>query len=366
MKKIYLVTLDSNTGTDRLIVDLNQKLVELNYDSNILNPSDLIKDRPLLNFIKKKFGKYIGWRYISYVIVELHILSLLIKNRSNTYIVVTFIYPFWTPLMYLMKMTQRVKYMYQIPDMMWRKQYVSNYRWKLLSIISRIGIINADLILTPTASAQIDCITFINKRHHKKIARLTAPLNKEYWEKISPLNITSLQGKKFIFHPAGLKITKNTISAIEAFMNICMDDIYFVYIKNSSNSNKADYDKIGQRVLALYNLSDGEMKWLYKNSLFVSIVSIEEGIGLPVLEAKFFGKTVVVSNASALPEAAAHNAIFVDPFSTQSICEGYKKAMQKINYETCNNNIKFESKEYGLNQDEEIRLVFGESKIIKY
>ncbi len=242
--------------------------------------------------------------------------------------------------------------------MMWMKKYVSNFRWKLQSIISRGGIINADVILTPTTSAQIDCITFIHKKHHKKIARLTSPINKEYWENTLSVCVKALKDKKYIFHPAGLKNTKNTNNAIEAFFNLGIDDVYFVYIKNSSNSGNKYIDEFGDRLITLCNLSDSEMKWLYENSLFVSIVSIEEGIGLPILEAKHFGKIAVVSNASALPETAEHNAIFVDPFSKASICDGYKEAMRTIDYELPVNS-RFEIKKYGINQIDEIRSIFG-------
>ena len=354
MKKIYLVALESNTGTDRLIVDLNERLKKLNYDSCILNPSEIIETWPILNQIRK----FIGWRYIGNLIVELYILFLLIKNRKITYIVVTFIYPLWSPLIYFLKMTGRFQYMYQLPDMMWMKKYVSNLRWKLQSIISRGGIINADIILTPTTSAQIDCITFMNKKHHVKIARLTAPINNEYWKNIPSICVPVLKDKKFIFHPAGLKNTKNTKYAVEAFINLGIDDVYFVYIKNSSNTGKNDIDEFGKSIVTLYNLSDQEMKWLYENSLFVSIVSIEEGIGLPILEAKLFGKIAVVSNASALPETAEHNAIFVDPFSTESICDGYKEAMWTIDH-GLNVNNRFIIKKYGINQDNEIKSIFG-------
>ena len=42
-KKIYLVSLESNTGTDRVIEDLNARLITLNFNSEIIQPKKILE-----------------------------------------------------------------------------------------------------------------------------------------------------------------------------------------------------------------------------------------------------------------------------------------------------------------------------------
>jgi glycosyltransferase involved in cell wall biosynthesis len=52
------------------------------------------------------------------------------------------------------------------------------------------------------------------------------------------------------------------------------------------------------------------------------LVSIGEGFGLPLVEAMQVETPIVCSNVSALPEVAGEAAVFVDPYSVESIAEG--------------------------------------------
>ena len=48
--------------------------------------------------------------------------------------------------------------------------------------------------------------------------------------------------------------------------------------------------------------SDRELAYLYQRCLFAAYPSLYEGWGLPVGEAAWFGKYVISSNATSLPE----------------------------------------------------------------
>lgn len=320
--KIYLVSLESNTGTDRVIEDLNSRLNTLNLNSEIIQPRIVLK-KYLTKILIKYKSKIPGGRYLSSLAVEIFLLLELLKDRENSVIVVTFIYPLWSPLIKLLQLSGRLKYFYFLPDMMWKKKYVKNIRWAIHGFLSNFGVKNSNFVLVPTASAFLDCITFLNVRNHKKIKFLSTPINCEYWDGILSIETKKLKDKKFIFHPAGTKPSKNTLQAIDAFEQMKVDELYFVCLKNATNSEKEAQRVYGSSIIYLSNITDQEMKWLYQNCLFVSVVSVEEGVGLPVLEAQHFKKIVVTSFISALPEVAGANEIFTNPFDVDAIKKAY-------------------------------------------
>lgn len=59
--------------------------------------------------------------------------------------------------------------------------------------------------------------------------------------------------------------------------------------------------------------SDEELRALYSGALAVTVPSLAEGFGLPVVEAMACGAPVIASDASALPEAADGAALLVPP-----------------------------------------------------
>ena len=118
-QKIYLVSIESNTGTDRVIEDLNSRLAELNLNSEIIQPTKIIEHYLTGMWGINKF-KIPGGRYFSSLAVEFFLLMELLKCKENSVIVVTFIYPLWSPLVKLLKLSGRLKYFYFLPDMMWK------------------------------------------------------------------------------------------------------------------------------------------------------------------------------------------------------------------------------------------------------
>lgn len=66
-------------------------------------------------------------------------------------------------------------------------------------------------------------------------------------------------------------------------------------------------------------VSDAELILLYREATALVFPSIEEGFGLPVVEAFYLGCPVITSNRSCLPEIAGDAALLVDPFCVDSI-----------------------------------------------
>ena len=71
--------------------------------------------------------------------------------------------------------------------------------------------------------------------------------------------------------------------------------------------------------------TDAELASLYSAAAFVAAPSLYEGFGLQVAKALAFGKAVITSNISALPEVAGNAALYVDPNSTADISRSISK-----------------------------------------
>ena len=69
---------------------------------------------------------------------------------------------------------------------------------------------------------------------------------------------------------------------------------------------------------------DADLAALYRGALAVVLPSLYEGFGLPIVEAMTFGKPIVTSSVSSMPEVAGDAALLVDPTSVESIAEGLR------------------------------------------
>jgi glycosyltransferase involved in cell wall biosynthesis len=75
----------------------------------------------------------------------------------------------------------------------------------------------------------------------------------------------------------------------------------------------------GLQVRELGRLTDAELVQAYRRCDMVVFASLYEGFGLPILEAQATGRPVITSNFGAMKEAAGEGALFVDPYSVESI-----------------------------------------------
>lgn len=81
------------------------------------------------------------------------------------------------------------------------------------------------------------------------------------------------------------------------------------------------------RVHHLGALEDEDLQREYAGCDFLAMPSLYEGCGLPIIEAMTFGKPVLTSNSSAMPEIAGDAGLLVDPMSIEDIARGLKRMM---------------------------------------
>lgn len=75
----------------------------------------------------------------------------------------------------------------------------------------------------------------------------------------------------------------------------------------------------------VYNLNEYEIIEEYKNADIINFPSTYEGFGMPIIEGQTIGRVVITSAISPMKEVAGDGAILVNPFSIESIRDGYQK-----------------------------------------
>ncbi len=80
------------------------------------------------------------------------------------------------------------------------------------------------------------------------------------------------------------------------------------------------------RIRVLGYVSPSELTDWYGRAAIFAFPSIDEGFGMPLLEAMAAGTPIVTSNRSALPEVAGDAALLVDPLDTDALA----KALQRL------------------------------------
>lgn len=131
-------------------------------------------------------------------------------------------------------------------------------------------------------------------------------------------------GTQFILAFASPDGRKNQVGAIEAYRSVAAECPGLKLVLVCSHPGVRTSIRPDDGIVPLGPVPLGELLWLYKNALALVFPSLDEGFGLPPLEAMACGTPVVVSKAGSLPEVVGDCAVFVDPSDVSSIAEGIK------------------------------------------
>ena len=92
------------------------------------------------------------------------------------------------------------------------------------------------------------------------------------------------------------------------------------YLQELASSLQLDRDLIW-----LEHVDDEELKALYKGAHLFVYPSLDEGFGLPLLEAMACGTPVAASKAASIPEVAGDAAVFFDPTDVRDMANAIEK-----------------------------------------
>ncbi|MBV9961932.1 MAG: glycosyltransferase family 4 protein [Parafilimonas sp.] len=96
-------------------------------------------------------------------------------------------------------------------------------------------------------------------------------------------------------------------------------------------------------------ITESEKYWYLKNCMAFVFPSLAEGFGLPVIEAMHFGKPVILSKATSLPEIGGKHAYYFDSFNEIDMNNSFDKALKDFVENNKSEAIKNWSKKFDWN-----------------
>jgi glycosyltransferase involved in cell wall biosynthesis len=134
--------------------------------------------------------------------------------------------------------------------------------------------------------------------------------------------------EKMVLNVGAIQKRKNITRLVRAFESLPAD--WTLVLAGSLGYGSGDIVEAIERSprraairLAGY-VDDAEIARLYRRASVFAFPSLDEGFGMPVLEAMAWGIPVVTSNRSALPEVAGDAALLVDPTETDEIARALR------------------------------------------
>ncbi len=130
------------------------------------------------------------------------------------------------------------------------------------------------------------------------------------------------RNKPYFLHTGGLTANKNTLRVIEAWRESGIDETFqLVLLGDTRESFAAAFPQLESlpSIVTPGVVSSTELIRIVRGA-FVSIFpSIEEGFGLPIVEAAFLGVPVITSNRPPMNELAPECSLIVDPESISEL-----------------------------------------------
>ncbi|PWU09803.1 MAG: glycosyltransferase family 1 protein [Terriglobia bacterium] len=142
---------------------------------------------------------------------------------------------------------------------------------------------------------------------------------------IRPLPHEPVARERVILNVGAIQKRKNILRLVEAFEAV--DSTWKLVLAGSSGYGAAEIlDRIAasrarDRIAIRGYVSPPELAEWYSRASIFAFPSLDEGFGMPVLEAMAAGVAVITSNRSALPEVAGDAALLVDPERTGSLID---------------------------------------------
>jgi glycosyltransferase involved in cell wall biosynthesis len=144
------------------------------------------------------------------------------------------------------------------------------------------------------------------------------------------------QRENMILFVGALQIRKNIVRLIEAFEHL--PENWRLVLAGARSGYQAGQilERIEQstcrnRIELAGYVSESDLESLYSRASIFALPSLDEGFGIPVLEAMAHGVPVVTSNRSALVEVAGDAALLVDPYSVDELESALNRLVQEPN-----------------------------------
>lgn len=231
-------------------------------------------------------------------------------------------------------------------------------------------VYEADKVFAISASVKNDLVHYLGFQPEDVVnisgAAIPGSLNGEHHvSKQSPKDY------KYILLPGGDFPHKNMLRAIRGFdiFNSTFGDTYKLLITSSySQKNQKRMLELSPNIELSGEVSDSELQDFYAHAEVVLFPSLDEGLGLPVLEAVNMEKPVACSDTPIFKELSKDAFHFFDPYNPDEIAMALSSALvgddaMGKKYQAVRNKFTWKkSAQYLLDADMQKRLVESKSK----
>jgi glycosyltransferase involved in cell wall biosynthesis len=187
---------------------------------------------------------------------------------------------------------------------------------------ARVAAERSDLIITVSrfTAGQVEALLHVEPARIRVIPHGA--------RRVSP-DAPAKERERMILFVGAIQRRKNIVRLIEAFEQVAPG--WTLVLAGSTGFGaeealqriKASSRKEDIRVLGY--VADAVLEDLYQRASIFAFPSLDEGFGMPVLDAMARGLPVLTSDVSALPEVAGDAALLVDPADTTSIAQGLRR-----------------------------------------
>jgi len=143
--------------------------------------------------------------------------------------------------------------------------------------------------------------------------------------------------EKMILCVGALQVRKNVTRLVEAFerLPVPLREGWTLVLAGSTAGFGAteilariERSRVAAQIHLNGYVTHAELRDLYKRALIFAFPSLDEGFGIPVVEAMAYGVPVLTSDRSALPEVAGDAALLADPYETDAISAGLARLIE--------------------------------------
>ena len=216
-------------------------------------------------------------------------------------------------------------------------EYPEHYNKYWLLFFRNLGLAAAKksaYVVTPTqyASNQLAKYTGINYNKIQVIGEAPKTIATLISQNETTAIVKQILNLDYILHVGTLEKRKNLVALIQAFKIVREDgfpNLKLVLVGKASNKITLDdssaikeaikEQQLTNDIILTDYLCDAEVQQLYQKAKLYVFPSINEGFGIPVLEAFKYQVPVVIANNTCLPEVAGQEAKSFNPFSVKEM-----------------------------------------------
>lgn len=319
------------TGIGRYVLEISQRLAASDHDLKLYLPDQPSTDLRGLTGAQIEIGKFPG--AAARTLWGQTVLPRLARRDG--------VDVFWGPAHRLpVGLSKSIPRVLTIHDLVWIKAAATMQARTLMGerLFLVSSLMQADIIVTVSDSTAAD----IRARFPKLMAPIVTvypganslpPAGNERLADHDGVLAKHKIDKPFALFVGTLEPRKNLIALLKAYASLDAktQSKCLLVIAGGKGWGGQDLETevaaagIGQHVRMLGYVNELELAALYARCLFLTMPSVYEGFGLPIVEANAFGAPALTANLSSMPEIGGEAALLVDPHSIQSIADGFRR-----------------------------------------